>query len=134
MKLEQVLFTQGFGTRRVCAGLLAAGAVRIAGEVVSDPGREFDTEGLVFEVDGVAWTFHAKAVLMLHKPTGYECSQKPRHHPSVMSLLPAPLRQRGYSPSAGWTKTRPGCCCSPMMARSSTASPAPGTTCPRSTR
>ena len=31
---------------------------------------------------------------MLHKPAGYECSTKPRHHPSVMSLLPAPLRLR----------------------------------------
>jgi 16S rRNA pseudouridine516 synthase len=35
---------------------------------------------------------------MLHKPAGYECSQKPRHHPSVMSLLPAPLRRRGVQP------------------------------------
>jgi 16S rRNA pseudouridine516 synthase len=35
---------------------------------------------------------------MLHKPAGYECSQKPRHHPSVMSLLPAPLRTRGVQP------------------------------------
>ena len=98
MKLEQILFTQGFGPRRVCAGLVAAGAVRIGGQRVDDPGRQFDTEGLVFEVDGVTWTFHARAVLMLHKPAGYECSQKPRHHPSVMSLLPAPLRQRGVQP------------------------------------
>jgi 16S rRNA pseudouridine516 synthase len=31
----------------------------------------------------------------MNKPAGHECSQKPRHHPSVYSLLPAPLRQRG---------------------------------------
>ena len=98
MRLEQVLFTQGFGARRVCAGLVAAGAVRIGGRVVDDPGEEFATEGLVFEVDGVAWSFHLPAVVMLHKPAGYECSRKPRHHPSVMSLLPAPLRQRGVQP------------------------------------
>ncbi len=95
MRLAQVLFTQGFGARRVCAGLVAAGAVRIGGRVIDDPGEEVATEGLVFEVDGVAWSFHLPAVVMLHKPAGYECSQKPRHHPSVMSLLPAPLRQRG---------------------------------------
>ncbi len=98
MKLEQILFTQGFGQRRMCAGLVAAGAVRIAGRVVEDPGEEFATEGLVFEVDGVAWSFHLPAIVMLHKPAGYECSRKPRHHPSVMSLLPAPLRQRGVQP------------------------------------
>ena len=33
--------------------------------------------------------------IVLNKPAGYECSQKPRHHASVYSLLPAPLRQRG---------------------------------------
>jgi 16S rRNA pseudouridine516 synthase len=98
VKLEQILFTQGFGVRRVCAGLVAAGAVRIGGQVVSDTGAEFATEGLVFEVAGVAWAFRQPALLMLHKPAGYECSQKPRHHPSVMSLLPAPLRQRGVQP------------------------------------
>jgi len=36
--------------------------------------------------------------VLLHKPTGYECSQKPKHHPSVMSLLPLPLRVRGLQP------------------------------------
>jgi 16S rRNA pseudouridine516 synthase len=98
MRLEQVLFTQGFGARRMCAGLVAAGAVRIGGRVIDDPGEEVPTEGLVFEVDGVAWSFHVPAVVMLHKPPGYECSAKPRHHPSVMNLLPAPLRQRGVQP------------------------------------
>jgi 16S rRNA pseudouridine516 synthase len=98
MRLAQVLFTQGFGTRRACAGLIEAGAVRIAGELIDDPGTEVDTRGLVVEVDGVAWPYHERALVLLNKPAGYECSQKPRHHPSVMSLLPAPLRQRGVQP------------------------------------
>ena len=98
MTLAEVLFTQGFGTRRICAGLVAAGAVRIGGEVHDDPGEAVATAGLVFEVDGVAWPFRRSAVVMLHKPAGYECSQRPRHHPSVLSLLPPPLRQRGVQP------------------------------------
>lgn len=98
MKLAQVLFSQGFGSRRVCAGTVAAGLVKVGGVVVDDPDAEVTPEGLVFEVDGQAWPYHAKALVLLHKPTGYECSQKPRHHPSVMSLLPAPLRERGVQP------------------------------------
>jgi 16S rRNA pseudouridine516 synthase len=98
MRLAQILFTQGFGSRRVCAGLVEMGAVRVHGEVVDDPGAEFDTTGLVFEVDGRAWPYHEQALVMLNKPAGYECSQKPRHHPSVMSLLPPPLRARGVQP------------------------------------
>jgi len=97
-RLSQILFSQGFGSRRHCAGLVAAGLVRVGGAVVDDPEAAFDTEGLVFEVEGRAWPFHDKALVLLHKPAGYECSQKPRHHPSVMSLLPAPLRERGVQP------------------------------------
>ncbi len=94
MRLSHILFSQGFGTRRECEHRVLAGTVHIGGRVCEDPDEEFTTEGLVFEVEGRPWPFHAKALVMLHKPAGYECSMKPRHHPSVMSLLPAPLRLR----------------------------------------
>ncbi len=98
MRIAQILFSQGFGNRRVCAGLLELGLVRVGGRVVDDPHEEFEPAGLVFEVEGRAWAYHARALLMLHKPAGYECSRKPRHHPSVLSLLPPPLRTRGVQP------------------------------------
>ncbi len=95
MKLAQLLFTQGFGTRRECADLIYAGLVTIAGASCDDPGLELVPEGLEFAVRGQAWAYHAQALLVLNKPAGYECSQKPKHHASAYSLLPAPLRQRG---------------------------------------
>lgn len=98
MRLSQILFSQGFGTRRDCADLILSGRVRVGGSVADDPDASVPTEGLVFEVDGQAWLHRDKALVLLHKPPGYECSQKPRHHPSVMSLLPAPLRRRGVQP------------------------------------
>jgi 16S rRNA pseudouridine516 synthase len=98
MRLSQILFSQGFGTRRLCAGLIQHGEVSVRGEVVDDPDADFDTEGLTFEVSGKTWPFYEKALILLHKPAGYECSQKPKHHPSVMSLLPAPLRERNVQP------------------------------------
>jgi len=96
--LAQLLFSQGFGTRRECAALVQAGLVRIGGVRQDDPAAELDPHGLVFQVRGVDWAYHARALVLLHKPAGYECSQKPRHHPSVLSLLPAPLRTRGLQP------------------------------------
>ena len=98
MRITQILFGQGFGSRRVCTGLVHLGEVQVAGQVVDDPDAEFEPQGLALRVQGLEWTCHVKALLMLHKPAGYECSQKPRHHPSVMSLLPAPLRTRGVQP------------------------------------
>ena len=98
MRLAQILFSQGFGTRRVCAGMVDAGLVRIHGEVVRDPAADIATEGLVLQVNGADWPYFEKALVLLNKPAGYECSQKPRHHPSVMSLLPPPLRDRDVQP------------------------------------
>lgn len=98
MRLEQILFTQGFGTRHECRGLIVNGHVTIDQTVVEDPQSDFDVNGLVFSVDGVNWPYVEKAIIAMNKPTGYECSRKPLHHPSVLSLLPAPLRNRGVQP------------------------------------
>jgi 16S rRNA pseudouridine516 synthase len=94
MKLAQLLFSQGFGTRRDCDALIGAGLVAIGGTVVEDPASEVDPTGLVFEVDGEPWPYRERALIAMNKPAGHECSQKPKHHPSVYSLLPAPLRRR----------------------------------------
>jgi 16S rRNA pseudouridine516 synthase len=94
MKFSQVLFSQGFGARRECEGLIASGHVTLAGQVCDDPFHEVDPEGLVFTVRGEAWPYHERALIVMNKPQGVECSQKPKHHPSVYSLLPVPLRRR----------------------------------------
>lgn len=96
MRLDELLFSQGFGTRRLCAGLIERGVVSVQGEVCTDPAAECRTDepGLRFSVQDRPWLYHAKAYVMLHKPTGTECSHRPGAWPSVYSLLPAALRQR----------------------------------------
>ncbi len=95
MRLDDLLFSQGFGTRRVCAGLIQQGLVQFpliestqsATEIVA-------TDGMLFTVQGKSWEYHEKAYLLVHKPAGFECSHRPGAWPSAYSLLPAPLRQR----------------------------------------
>jgi len=94
MELQDILYCQGFGPRRICLGLVQHGLVTVQGRPATDPHEEFEPEGLEFTVEGKPWTFHARAYLMLHKPAGYECSQRPSAWPSIYTLLPAPLRQR----------------------------------------
>jgi 16S rRNA pseudouridine516 synthase len=94
VNLSQLLFSQGFGSRRECEGLVATGHVRIGGRVHDDPFEPVEPDGLQYSVRGEAWTYHAQALLVMNKPAGVECSQKPKHHPSVYGLLPAPLRRR----------------------------------------
>ena len=94
LELQEILYSQGFGTRRVCAGLIQQGHVQVAGVTETGAGQRLDPEGLEFSVQGTPWRYHERAYLMLHKPAGTECSQKPSTWPSIYTLLPAPLRQR----------------------------------------
>jgi len=101
MQLQDILYSQGFGTRRVCAGLIQQGHVQVyEGNSASAPvectqaAMEFEAPGLRFRVQGEDWAYHEKAYLMLHKPAGTECSQKPSTWPSIYTLLPSPLRLR----------------------------------------
>lgn len=94
MELQDILYSQGFGARRVCMGLVQRGLVSVNGVLTDEPHGEFEPKDLQFTVEGRLWTYRAKAYLMLHKPPGYECSQKPSAWPSIYTLLPAPLRQR----------------------------------------
>ncbi|OIN92112.1 MAG: 16S rRNA pseudouridine(516) synthase [Comamonadaceae bacterium CG1_02_60_18] len=101
MQWQDVLYTQGFGTRRVCAGLIEQGLVSFYDENKALSLVEHAQEALInranqlhFRVQGVDWRYAEKAYILLHKPAGTECSQKPSTYPSVYTLLPAPLRQR----------------------------------------
>lgn len=105
MQLQDILFSQGFGTRRICCGLIQQGLVKVeegAGwQACTDPTAAFVEEDLVFQVQGETWVYHERAYLMVHKPAGFECSQKPSTYPSVYTLLPGPLRTRGGGAAAG---------------------------------
>ncbi|MBV7541664.1 16S rRNA pseudouridine(516) synthase [Acidovorax sp. sic0104] len=100
MQLQDILYSQGFGTRRICAGLIQQGFVEIrpCGELdfkqVLDAVADVDQQNLAFKVQGREWPYREKAYLLLNKPAGTECSQKPSTYPSIYTLLPPPLRQR----------------------------------------
>jgi 16S rRNA pseudouridine516 synthase len=100
MQLQDILYSQGFGIRRVCSGLVQQGWVELwdgeANDWVRclDSTQDLDPEGLRFRVQGVEWQYHALGYVLLHKPAGTECSQKPSSYPSIYTLLPMPLRQR----------------------------------------
>ncbi len=93
-RLDQLLQSQGLGTRRACQGLIARGLVSVDGVLCTEPGP-LSTPPRTLTVNGVEWAVRAKVYVMLHKPAGYECSHRPQHHLSVFQLLPAPLIGRG---------------------------------------
>jgi 16S rRNA pseudouridine516 synthase len=95
MRLDDLLYSQGFGTRRVCAGLIEQGFVQFPQVESAQAATEIiASDGMEFTVQGKRWQYHERAYLIMHKPAGYECSHRPGAWPSAYSLLPAPLRQR----------------------------------------
>ncbi len=94
MQLQDILYSQGFGTRRVCSGLIQQGLVSIGKTIETDSTARLDPQGLKFTVQGVEWPYQERAYVLLNKPAGTECSQKPSTWPSIYTLLPSPLRLR----------------------------------------
>ena len=97
--LERILHNQGFGSRRVCRALVRNGSVAVDGQAVDDPFLTFPAEGIELTVDGEPWVARENVYLALNKPPGFECSRKPTHHETVMSLLPAHFIERGVQPA-----------------------------------
>lgn len=96
--LDRILQSQGFGTRKWCAELIADGEVSINGEVITDHRIAFESGGLQFTLFGETWTYREHLYIALNKPADYECSRKPSHHPGVLSLLPEPFARRDVQP------------------------------------
>lgn len=98
ISLDKILQSQGFGSRKGCRALIEGGNVWIGDEPVQDYSASYDTKGLVFSVNGQTWLHREKLYLALNKPADIECSRKPSHHPSVLSLLPEQFAERDLQP------------------------------------
>jgi 16S rRNA pseudouridine516 synthase len=98
LTLDRILQSQGFGARKWCRELIESGEVTIAGETVDNFSTIFETTDLVFTVYDDEWLYREHVYIALNKPTDYECSRKPSHHPGVLSLLPEQFAHRDVQP------------------------------------
>ena len=98
LSLDRILQSQGFGTRKWCGEMIAAGEVSIAGQAVTDTGLALDVDGLVFSIFGESWVYREHVYIALNKPADFECSRKASHHPGVLTLLPEQFTRREVQP------------------------------------
>jgi 23S rRNA pseudouridine2605 synthase len=92
-RLQKVLAARGWGSRRVCEELIAAGRVTVNGEAAV-LGRRVDPEVDVVEVDGAPVGTKADLVhYLLNKPPGVVTTARDTHgRPTVVDLVPATPR------------------------------------------
>jgi 23S rRNA pseudouridine2605 synthase len=87
MRLVKYLAHSGVASRRRSEEIIAAGRVRVGGEVVRDPARDVDYESGV-EVDGRQVGPEAREVWMLNKPTGVtSTAHEPGRRRAVTDLI-----------------------------------------------
>jgi 16S rRNA pseudouridine516 synthase len=98
LSLDRILQSQGFGTRKWCSEMIAAGEVSIAGETITDTRSVIDTDGLVFRIFDESWVYREHVYIALNKPVDFECSRKASHHPGVLTLLPEQFTRRDVQP------------------------------------
>jgi 23S rRNA pseudouridine2605 synthase len=90
MRLGKYLAHAGVASRRAAERLIAAGRVQVAGETVTDPARDVDSDAAV-SVDGRPLAGpERRAVYALHKPVGVVSTARDTHaRTTVLDLLPA---------------------------------------------
>lgn len=95
-RLQKVLARAGIASRRKCEELIAAGRVKVNGEIISTLGSKVDPERDFIEVDGKPIVLPRKHIyLILNKPVGYVCTvHDPQGRPTIMDLIP--LNRRLY--------------------------------------
>jgi 16S rRNA pseudouridine516 synthase len=96
--LNNMLQSQGFGTRRWCRELIEDGDIAVNGEITTDPRATFDTDELRFTVFGEEWLYREHVYICINKPPNIECSRKPSFHPGVLTLLPEQFSRRDVQP------------------------------------
>jgi 23S rRNA pseudouridine2605 synthase len=89
VRLNRFLAAAGFGSRRHCDELIAAGRVVINGETCSDFSAQPGARDHV-KVDGKLVHVAPPLTIMLHKPAGFVSTRRDPHvHDTVFDLLPA---------------------------------------------
>jgi len=98
LTLDKILQSQGFGSRKECRNMIAEGYVHVGGLAATEYDHAYDTTALEFSVHGQSWLYREKLYLALNKPVDIECSRRPSHHDSVLTLFPPQFMERDLQP------------------------------------
>ena len=88
-RLQKVLATAGFGSRRECEVLIVEGRVEIDGEVADQLGTRVDAGRQQIRVDGETIPSVCHVYYLVNKPTGVVCTNRdPDGRTRVVDLVP----------------------------------------------
>lgn len=85
-RLDQLLSSLGYCSRREAVSLVKAGRVKLNGVAVTKADQKVDPHAIMF--DGEALEAPDGLLAMLHKPVGYVCTHSDGDGPTIYELLP----------------------------------------------
>src|SRR5512146_1549164 len=85
-RLDQILASLGYGSRREVGQLIAAGRVRVAGVVQEDEAAKAEPASV--SLDGQPLEFPDGIFVLFHKPEGCVCSHDVNEGRRIYDLLP----------------------------------------------
>jgi 16S rRNA pseudouridine516 synthase len=91
-RIDHLLSSLGYGSRREVRQWIEAGRVTIRGSPKTDPGAKAEPGDV--RIDGEAPDHPDGILILLNKPAGVVCSHSPGEGPSVYGLLPERWRRR----------------------------------------
>jgi 16S rRNA pseudouridine516 synthase len=99
LRLDRMLSSQGFGTRREIKKMLSGGHVTVRGKAVSNPSLKIDTDKDEVCIDGNPLVYREYIYIMMNKPSGIISASDDHREKTVIDLLPPELQRPGLFPA-----------------------------------
>ena len=107
-RLDKVLSSQNYGSRREIGSMAKRGRITVNGQVAKDPARKVEPEQDHIAVDGKTVSFQRYVYYMLHKPAGVLSAARDARAQTVLDLLPPDMRRRNLFPAGRLDKDTEG--------------------------
>ncbi len=97
-RLDKLLSSTGRWSRREVKELVRRGQIRVNDAVAASAEEKYDAAAVRITVSGQPVALRRFTYVMLYKPAGVLTATEDKRQPTVLELLPAPLRRIGLSP------------------------------------
>ncbi len=107
-RLDKILSSQNFGSRKDTAKLIRTGRVSVNGQRVTRPEAKADPGQDSITLDGKEIGYERRVYYMMNKPGGVLSAARDKHSKTVLDLLPPEYQRRGLFPAGRLDKDTQG--------------------------
>lgn len=107
-RIDKILATLNFGSRKQVHKLLKSKCVTVNGEICVDSALKINIEQDVITVNGQEITLKKNIYIMMNKPQGVLSASRDKNAKTVLDLLPDELKRKGLFPAGRLDKDTEG--------------------------